>query len=76
MGMQDLNVIKIMVIQNVSQLSARCPAMIKELKTRIWKRLPLFHRKNYRRQCQAISQQTNVLLVKQVIGEALFKKKK
>jgi hypothetical protein len=48
-----LKSIKIMVIQNLSGLSARCPATIKELKTRISKRLPFLHRKRYRRQCQA-----------------------
>ena len=51
-GHARLKSTKIMVIQNVSGLSARCPAIIKELKTRILKRMSFFHWKRYRWQCQ------------------------
>jgi len=56
-GYARLKSIKVMVIQNVSGLSARCPATIQELKTIISKRLQLFHRKRQRRQCQAFPSQ-------------------
>jgi len=52
---------------------AICPATIKELKTRISKRLPLFHRKRQRRPAMlSLSQSTNVLLMKEITGETLY----
>jgi len=61
-GHARLNSIKVMVIQNASGLPARCPATIRELKTKISKRMPLFHRKRQR----------NVLLVKEITGETFY----
>jgi hypothetical protein len=72
-GHARLKSIKVMVIKNTTGLSARCPATLKELKTKILKRLPLFHRKRQRRLAMSsLSQSTNVLIVKEITGETLY----